>query len=59
MTDEMHEKEALPRTLAGWLQLVEQRSPERLIDLGLERVRAVAARMGLRVGVPVFTVASR
>ena len=57
MTYEMHEKEALPRTLDGWLQLVEQRSPERVIDLGLERVRAVAARMGLRVGVPVFTVA--
>ncbi|MBQ9578352.1 MAG: bifunctional tetrahydrofolate synthase/dihydrofolate synthase [Ottowia sp.] len=49
--------DALPHTLDGWLQLVEQRSPERVIDLGLERVRAVAARMGLRVGVPVFTVA--
>ncbi|MBQ6656416.1 MAG: bifunctional folylpolyglutamate synthase/dihydrofolate synthase, partial [Ottowia sp.] len=51
-----HTSDALPHTLDGWLQLVEQRSPERVIDLGLERVRAVAARMGLRVAVPVFTV---
>ena len=52
-----HTSDVLPHTLDGWLQLVEQRSPERVIDLGLERVRAVAARMGLRVTVPVFTVA--
>lgn len=52
-----HTSDALPHTLDGWLQLIEQRSPERVIDLGLERVRAVAERMGLRVGVPVFTVA--
>ena len=49
--------DALPYTLDGWLRLIEQRSPERVIDLGLARVRAVAARMGLAVRVPVFTVA--
>ena len=52
-----HTFEALPHTLDEWLRLIEQRSPQRLIDLGLERVRAVAARMGLRVAAPVFTVA--
>lgn len=52
-----HTSDALPHTLDGWLQLIEQRSPERVIDLGLGRVRAVAERMGLRVAVPVFTVA--
>lgn len=37
---------ALPDTLAGWLARLEQQHPQ-AIDLGLERVREVAARLSL------------
>jgi len=44
------------RTLAQWLEHAERLHPK-TIDLTLERVRAVAARMALRLACPVFTVA--
>src|SRR3546814_20822661 len=37
----------MPDTLPDWLARIERQHP-RSIDMGLERVRAVAARMGLR-----------
>jgi dihydrofolate synthase/folylpolyglutamate synthase len=43
-------------TLDDWLAHCERLHPK-TIALGLERVRAVAGRMGLRLGCPVFTVA--
>jgi dihydrofolate synthase/folylpolyglutamate synthase len=43
-------------TLEDWLAHCERLHPK-TIDLGLERVRAVADRMGLRLDCPVFTVA--
>ena len=43
-------------TLQDWLAHAE-RLHARPIELGLERVRAVAGRMGLRIAAPVFTVA--
>jgi dihydrofolate synthase/folylpolyglutamate synthase len=43
-------------TLDDWLAHCERLHP-RTIALGLERVRAVAGRMGLRLDCPVFTVA--
>ena len=43
-------------TLAHWLDHAE-RLHSRTIELGLERVRAVAGHMGLRFGCPVITVA--
>jgi dihydrofolate synthase/folylpolyglutamate synthase len=45
-----------PTTLEQWLAHCERIHP-RSIDMGLERVRAVAHRMGLRLKVPVITVA--
>ena len=45
-----------PTTLEQWLAHCERLHP-RSIDMGLERVRAVAHRMGLRLKVPVITVA--
>ena len=36
----------MPNTLPEWLEYIEQQHP-RSIELGLDRVRAVAARMGL------------
>ena len=47
--------EANPRTLAGWLERLERLHPEK-IDMGLERVRAVASRMG--IGKPARQVVS-
>ena len=44
------------RTLQDWLAHCERLHPK-TIELGLERVRAVAARMNLRLDCPVFTVA--
>ncbi len=44
------------QTLAQWLRYCEQLHPKE-IDLGLERVKAVAGRMNLRLGCPVITVA--
>jgi dihydrofolate synthase / folylpolyglutamate synthase len=45
-----------PRTLADWLAHCEQLHPV-AIDMGLERVRTVARRMGVRFDCPVITVA--
>jgi dihydrofolate synthase/folylpolyglutamate synthase len=45
-----------PRTLAQWLAHAEALHPQS-IDMTLERVRAVAGRLGLRFEVPVITVA--
>ena len=45
-----------PQTLADWLGFCEQLHPK-AIDMGLERVKAVADRMGLRLNCPVITVA--
>ena len=45
-----------PQTLADWLAHCEQLHPV-AIDMGLERVRTVAARMGVRFDCPVITVA--
>ena len=44
------------RTLAQWLAYCEQLHPKH-IDMGLERVRQVADRMGLNFSCPVITVA--
>ena len=43
-------------SLADWLSRIEGRHPK-VIDLGLDRVRAVAQRLGISPRVPVFTVA--
>lgn len=45
-----------PTTLADWLAHAERLHPV-TIDMGLERVQAVAGRMGLRLDCPVITVA--
>ena len=47
---------AAPQTLADWLAHCE-RLHTKHIDMGLERVRAVAQRMGLALECPVITVA--
>jgi dihydrofolate synthase/folylpolyglutamate synthase len=44
------------RTLPGWLEFIGRQHPD-AIALGLDRVRAVMARMGIAIGCPVFTVA--
>ncbi len=44
------------RTLADWLTHAERLHPQ-AIDMGLERVQAVAARLGLTFDCPVITVA--
>ena len=49
----MHTK---PHTLEGWLRHCEQLHPHN-IDMGLDRVNAVAQRLGLRFDCPVITVA--
>ncbi len=45
-----------PQTLQDWLSHCERLHPV-TIDLGLERVRTVAERMGIRFACPVITVA--
>ena len=45
-----------PQTLSDWLAYCERLHPKS-IDLGLERVRLVAQRMGIAFACPVFTVA--
>ena len=45
-----------PKTLTEWLAYCERLHPKS-IDMGLERVRIVADRLGLRFDSPVFTVA--
>ena len=47
---------AYPQTLEGWLAHCESLHPKN-IDMGLERVRIVAQRMGLQMGCTVITVA--
>ncbi len=47
---------ATPQTLNDWLAYCEQLHPT-TIDMGLERVRTVARRMGLAFDCPVITVA--
>ncbi|WP_317202841.1 bifunctional tetrahydrofolate synthase/dihydrofolate synthase [Janthinobacterium sp.] len=47
----------LPTTLPAWLALLENRHSETQINMGLERVQAVKARMGLRFACPVIMVA--
>ncbi len=49
------ERPLLPDTLAGWLDLLEQRHGQR-IELGLERVRAVRAAMGAPSEAVLITV---
>ena len=44
------------RTLADWLEFIGRQHPD-AIALGLDRVRAVMARMGIAIGCPVFAVA--
>ena len=44
------------KTLQDWLDHCERLHPKN-IDMGLDRVRAVAERMGIRFTCPVFTVA--
>ncbi len=44
-----------PRTLAEWLSRIERLHP-RTIELGLERIRPVAARMGLADGLGCTTI---
>ena len=44
------------KTLTHWLAHCEQLHPK-IIDMGLDRVRAVASRMGLAFNCPVITVA--
>ena len=44
------------KTLTDWLDHCERLHPKN-IDLGLDRVRVVALRMGIRFDCPVFTVA--
>ncbi len=47
----------LPTTLPEWLALLESRHAEIHINMGLERVRQVKERMGLRFACPVIMVA--
>ena len=47
----------LPTTLPAWLALLESRHAETHIDMGLDRVRAVKARMQLAFACPVIMVA--
>jgi dihydrofolate synthase/folylpolyglutamate synthase len=47
----------LPTTLPDWLALLESRHAEIEINLGLERVQAVKARLGLHFDCPVVMVA--
>jgi dihydrofolate synthase/folylpolyglutamate synthase len=47
----------LPTTLPDWLALLESRHAETHIDMGLDRVRAVKERLGLKFDCPVIMVA--
>ncbi|HEY5798793.1 MAG TPA: Mur ligase family protein, partial [Burkholderiaceae bacterium] len=47
----------LPNTLPEWLALIESRHAETVINMGLERVRAVKERMALAFKCPVIMVA--
>ena len=52
----MKNLQSTEKTLADWLDHCERLHPKS-IDMGLERVKAVAARMGLRFDCPIITVA--
>jgi len=52
----MNASDVGPKTLADWLAHCERLHPKN-IDMGLDRVRVVAQRMGLRFQCPVITVA--
>jgi len=56
MMPRVKDNRRLMKTLDDWLAHCEQLHPK-TIDMGLDRVRAVAERMGLRFDCPVFTVA--
>ncbi len=56
MGDNRHRMHTEPKTLTEWLAYCERLHPKS-IDMGLERVRIVADRLGLRFDSPVFTVA--
>jgi dihydrofolate synthase / folylpolyglutamate synthase len=56
MRASMHASIKQPETLAEWLAHAERLHPK-TIDMGLDRVRAVAERMGLAFDCPVITVA--
>ncbi|MFM9434125.1 dihydrofolate synthase / folylpolyglutamate synthase [Janthinobacterium sp. CG_23.3] len=47
----------LPTTLPDWLAMLETRHSETQINMGLDRVQAVKARMALRFDCPVIMVA--
>jgi dihydrofolate synthase / folylpolyglutamate synthase len=47
----------LPTTLPAWLALLESRHAETVINMGLDRVRAVKDRMALTFACPVIMVA--
>ncbi len=47
--------QAIPDTLPDWLHRLEQRHPK-IIDMGLERVAAVATRMQIKFDCPVILV---
>ncbi len=47
----------LPTTLPAWLALLESRHAETVINMGLDRVRAVKDRMALAFACPVIMVA--
>ncbi|MFA9217497.1 MAG: bifunctional tetrahydrofolate synthase/dihydrofolate synthase [Sphingomonadaceae bacterium] len=47
----------LPTTLPDWLALLESRHAETVINMGLDRVRAVKERMALAFSCPVIMVA--
>lgn len=47
----------LPNTLPEWLALIESRHAETVINMGLDRVRAVKERMALAFKCPVIMVA--
>jgi dihydrofolate synthase/folylpolyglutamate synthase len=47
----------LPTTLPAWLALLESRHAETVINMGLDRVRAVKERMALAFSCPVIMVA--
>ena len=54
--DALRDNARAMKTLADWLAHCERLHPK-TIELGLERVRAVAGRMGLTLACPVITVA--
>jgi dihydrofolate synthase/folylpolyglutamate synthase len=49
--------QTLPTTLPDWLALLESRHAEVHINMGLDRVRAVKQKMGLKFDCPVIMVA--